>query len=172
MVGAAPVRLRLRRVCLRISRQPSLLLMRILVHPGSSSPAKRWHHSKWVEFIAAIRADGHSIDLVGGPAEIRYVQTIASAAKITATTDLALGELVRRIQAADAYIGHDSGPAHIAAGCGKLCLLLWWGDDEQLARWKPTGDVTIVRGPVVDGKNRVDTLTVQEALGAFRSWLL
>lgn len=74
-------------------------IRRIVIHPGAGQPVRRWPAERYAELAARLRAGG------------REVQVIADAAGD-------LDALLDALAGADAFIGNDSGPGHLAALLG------------------------------------------------------
>jgi len=89
-----------------------------------ANPAARWTTKMWTVdawrrltdlLIAKLDA---AVVLSGGPGDVPHIQSIAERSRnrpIIAAGRLGLAEAVALIEAADVYVGVDSGPMHIAA---------------------------------------------------------
>jgi ADP-heptose:LPS heptosyltransferase len=67
------------------------------------------------------------------------------AGRFLTLADLTLGQLAGLIGSADAYLGNDSGPTHLAAAIGVATVALFGPTDPDV--WGPRGErVTILRG--------------------------
>ena len=92
-----------------------------------ANPAARWETKYWTEEAWAELADlliertGAAVVFSGSPDDASHIRTIAERMKqrpIIAAGRLNLAEAVALIEAADVYVGVDSGPMHIAAFAG------------------------------------------------------
>jgi ADP-heptose:LPS heptosyltransferase len=64
---------------------------------------------------------------------------------------------------AEAFIGHDSGPLHLAAAAGVSCVGLF-GDINQPQRWHPPGS----RHRIIHRMSGLHSITVPEVVSAVR----
>ena len=117
----------------------------IVVHPGSGSLSKNWPADRWVELIRKL---GRSVRVLLGEAE----QEKMPAAKVKALAAVAtevrepkdLGGLLEGLIGTSAYLGHDSGPTHLAAMLGLPTLALFGPSDPAV--WAPLGPrVSVLR---------------------------
>ncbi len=89
-----------------------------------ANPAARWSTKMWTMDAWARLTDlfisklDSAVVLSGGPGDVPYIRSIAKRAQefpIIAAGKLGLAEAVALIEAANVYVGVDSGPMHIAA---------------------------------------------------------
>ncbi len=92
----------------------------VVVHPGSrSNPIKRWPLERFVELLDRLYGtDRIRVILVGGKDERDTTQylhrsIVAPSADLSGSTPLRT--LAALVDLADLYIGHDTGPTHVAA---------------------------------------------------------
>jgi heptosyltransferase III len=112
----------------------------VAVHPGSGSLAKNWPAEHAAAVIRGISAmPERSCLVVAGPADgamlDRLVPPLDPPTPIA--RDLPLAVLGALLERADAYLGNDSGPTHLAAMLGVPTLALFGPTDP--ARWAPRG---------------------------------
>ncbi len=115
---------------------------RILVHLEAGYPSKRWSRERYAELIAALCARGPQVVLVGiepdgfcqHPLLKDYQKRITD---LRGKTNLL--ELFAVIAESDLLIGNDSAPAHLAAGLGRPCVVLFSGANDP-TQWRPLGD--------------------------------
>lgn len=111
-----------------------------VIHPGARFSYKQWPSEKWAELVDRLqRESGIPVVLAGGPDDLATVAAItarAATAPITFTgrTLLEFAALCRR---AAAFIGNDSGPAHVAAAGGTRVVALFGPTDPAV--WGPWG---------------------------------
>lgn len=97
----------------------------ILMHPGSGSVHKNLPPLKWVELgkkLSKAFPDHEFITILGEAERERglseHLRMAWQHTSIQFWEDLSLVELAKRMTLAKAFIGHDSGIAHLAAACG------------------------------------------------------
>ena len=128
----------------------------VLLHPGSGSPTKNWPPDRWAALADRLVGTGRRVRLVAGEAEANLnvpghdVQRPAD-----------LSELLFLLRGAGGYVGHDTGPTHLAAAVGLPTLALFGPTDPLV--WQPLGP----RVAVLRHKNlaRLDVKEVAAALG-------
>jgi heptosyltransferase-1 len=103
-----------------------------------ANPAARWETKYWTVEAWAELADlliertGAAVVFPGSPDDASHIRTIAERMKqrpIIAAGKLNLAEAVALIEAADVYVGVDSGPMHIAAFAGTPVVALFGPTD-------------------------------------------
>ena len=116
----------------------------LVVHPGSGSPAKNWPADQWLDWIK--RQDRPIRVLVGEAERERLApETLAKFAGAAEVVEPAtLPTLVDTLTGVSGFVGHDSGPTHLAAMLGLPTLALFGPTDP--AAWSPLGPrVTVLR---------------------------
>jgi ADP-heptose:LPS heptosyltransferase len=110
----------------------------IVVHPGSGSAQKNWPAGRWAAWM---KQAGRPVRLLLGEVEMEKMP-----AKEMALLESAAGEvrrptnllaLLEGLSGASAYVGHDSGPTHLAAIIGLPTLALFGPTDPAV--WSPLG---------------------------------
>jgi len=103
-----------------------------------ANPAARWETKFWTVEAWAELADllieqaGAAVVLAGSPDDAAHILTISDRMKqkpVIAAGKLNLAEAVALIEAADVYVGVDSGPMHIAAFAGTPVVALFGPTD-------------------------------------------
>jgi ADP-heptose:LPS heptosyltransferase len=131
----------------------------VLLVPGASPgrPGKRWPVARFAEL--AMRLQSPPV-VLGGPAETPLAADILRARPdgldLTSRTSLAqIGALARRAEAA---VGNDTGPTHLAAAAGCPTLTVFGGDSDPA--------LAAPRGPVSAWVRQVplSALTVEQVL--------
>jgi heptosyltransferase-2 len=143
---------------------------RVLLHPaggvnaGMTLLAKRWPPERFAALVARLAAAGATPVLTGGPADRAAVDAVLAAlpAGTPPPADLA-GRLDLDGHAAlaaqcDLYIGHDSGPTHLAAAVGTPTVAIF-GPTDPAVYAPPGAHVRVVwRGarldPAIDLRRR------------------
>lgn len=122
----------------------------IALHPGSGSPRKNWGLENWTRLATGLqRESGAHLLIVAGEAEATVqaaLRTLMDSAgtKYTLADSLPLPELADRLAGCALFLGHDTGPAHLAAACGVPCVLVFGPTDPAV--WAPSGaHVRVVR---------------------------
>jgi ADP-heptose:LPS heptosyltransferase len=151
VVGADP-RFRLA----RLPRAPSPIQPwdgpTVILHPGASRSTKRWPLERWGELAARLGGAGARTVVVGDAAERAHLPRLGIDFDDRGFVDrvgaLDLISLAAAIAGADAFVGNDSFPFHVAAAAGVRSLVLV-GPGAQ--RWSayPVDHVTAVREPVL-----------------------
>jgi len=116
---------------------------KIIIHPGSGSPRKRWPLARFIKLADVLEKRGLQPHMICGPAESDLAGELRNqnrpAHHLSELTDLA-----DWLESAGAYIGNDSGISHLAAFLGLPSVVIFGPADP--VRWKPVGPrVEIVR---------------------------
>lgn len=112
----------------------------VIVHPGASTPLKRWPAERWGLVVEALRRDGLDVLLVGGPGEEALADEVASCASGARVLSPApsLGQLGALFESARFAVGMDSAPMHLATAVGAATVRLVGPADERV--FGPWGD--------------------------------
>lgn len=134
----------------------------VIFHPGSGSPAKNWPVARWIELIKDL---DRLVRILLGEVEMEKLASkdrtaLAGMAEVVEPPDL-LG-LHASLAGAGGFVGHDSGPSHLAAMLGLPTLALFGPTDPVV--WSPVGPhVTTLR------HEPLDQLGTAPVLAAWRS---
>jgi heptosyltransferase III len=112
----------------------------IAVHPGSGSPRKNWPPEPLALLLERLpAATGATPLLVAGPADDEAVSRLLACLSqpLPILRHVPLPVLAAVLGQADAYLGNDSGPTHLAAILGRPTLALFGPTDPAL--WAPRG---------------------------------
>lgn len=146
----------------------------ILIIPGSSTEHahRRWPPEKYAELAGRIAQRGVTPVLVGAAAERDAGNQIARAEprakNIVARTDLF--QVAALAEKANAAVGTDSGPMHIAAAAGCPCAVLFPHDaDIELLTPRGAGGVLTVIAPELADLPVSDVDRALGNLGAFQA---
>jgi ADP-heptose:LPS heptosyltransferase len=140
----------------------------VVIHPGAGAREKCWPLERFVELISQIRARGRNVRVLLGEVEAeRYSPTeidfITRAAGSVMRLDTPL-QLFEELTTADAFIGNDSGPGHLAGIIGVPTISIFRTTEPEV--WKPLGPrVTALSGDVTPK----DILTVLHSFPSFPS---
>lgn len=143
----------------------------IAINPGGKLPKNDWGDANWTKLLGSLshRHPGLALVVVGAPAERDRCQTLAASWEGQAIT--AAGTLLPRqsaavLRRAKAFLGHDSGPLHLAACVGTRSLGLF-GDNNPPRRWHPYGPDNCA----IHDLRGVEFITPDTVVGAFEKML-
>jgi ADP-heptose:LPS heptosyltransferase len=126
---------------------------RVLIHPGSSQPTRRWPVANFAELCSRLFRSGLAQPvLVEGPAEPGVAAEIRriSARPLLVLSQLKGIDLLAAVMAqCDLFVGHSSGPFHLAVLLGRPTVSLWGDTDPRL--WGPAWESerhVLVRSPL------------------------
>lgn len=110
----------------------------VVVHPGASTPARRWSPEDFAAVGDTIAAMGYRVVLTGDRGERAVTENVGRRMS-RAPLDLAgrtdLGALGALIQGARLVVSNDTGVAHMAVGVGTPSVVIFSASDP--ARWAP-----------------------------------
>ncbi len=124
----------------------------VCVLPGRRHPKSSWPDAHWVEVLRSLTERGRAVTLIGaGDDERRRCDALAAAAP--GVTNLCgavpIPGLIDVLRRSVAYVGADSGVAHLAAAIGTQVVVLRSGMTPN-GLWRPLGDrVTVLQQPVL-----------------------
>jgi ADP-heptose:LPS heptosyltransferase len=134
----------------------------LALHPGSGSEKKNWPEARWAELLQhLLRATNWRLLLVGGEAEGERLQRLAAAlmpTRVRVAQSLPLAELAYRLEQCAAFVGHDSGIAHLSAALGLPGLILWGNAAADI--WRPPHPNVII----LKGANGLPTISVDDVI--------
>jgi ADP-heptose:LPS heptosyltransferase len=111
-----------------------------VLHPGASSPTRRWPAARFAAVGDALAGDGLAVVVTGVPGE-RDVSAAVSAAMRAPAVDLTgatgLGGLAALLRDAAVLVGNDTGSAHVAAAVGAASVTVFLPGDP--VRWAHPG---------------------------------
>lgn len=142
---------------LRAARLPPPASAPVVLHPGSGSPRKCWPLRCWLELAAALVDRGQPPAIVLGPAEesLRW----PGDGEVHRPRDVLA--LAAHLEAAAAFVGHDSGVTHLVAALQVPTVAVFGPTDPVV--WAPGGDHVRVLGGCLAGP---PDATVAEVLAA------
>lgn len=103
---------------------------RVAWHPGSGSPGKIWPREKWRDVLRSLPS--HQLVVVSGPAEEPLEDFPADGILLRQVPPPVLAAVFTRCAL---FLGHDSGPAHVAAATGCPCVVVFGPTDPAI--WAP-----------------------------------
>lgn len=117
----------------------------VVVHPGTSAPARAYPEPLWAAAVHRLLADGWLVVLTGGPTDMPLTQRVAELARPTgsaALQDLAgrlnLAQLAAVLDRAEVTVVANTGPAHLSAAVGTPVVSLF-APVVRAVRWAPFG---------------------------------
>jgi ADP-heptose:LPS heptosyltransferase len=127
----------------------------VVLHVLSGHTQKNWQNQKFSHLVRYLGVKkGLAVVLIGTDRDKKIVDDVIAEADIHAVnlcgkTDLETVAGV--IKKASLFVGVDSGPAHIAAGCDVPAIILFSGKNDK-HQWAPRGDLVRILYPG-DGKD-------------------
>ncbi|CUU56220.1 ADP-heptose:LPS heptosyltransferase [Parafrankia irregularis] len=150
----------------------------LVLHPGTSVPARRWEPSRFAALAAALAGNGHRVAVTGAADETALTAHVAGAVgrDLGGATDLVT--LAGVLAGARAIVIGNTGPAHLAAAVGTPVISLF-APTVPAERWAPYADRGVVLGDLdidcagcrarrcpVPGHPCLSTVTVSDVLAA------
>jgi len=111
----------------------------VVLHPGTSVPARAWPPESYRRACALLAAAGHRVVVTGSPDErdlAAYVVGDSGAQDLSGGTDLR--DLAGVLASARAVVVGNTGPAHLAAAVGTPVVSLF-APTVPAVRWAPYG---------------------------------
>ena len=118
----------------------------VVLHPGTSVPARAWPADRFREACALLVSEGHRVVVTGSPAErglTAYARGVSGAEDLGGHTDLA--GLARVLAHAQVVVVGNTGPAHLAAAVGTPVVSLF-APTVPAAQWAPYGVPRVLLG--------------------------
>jgi heptosyltransferase-3 len=143
----------------------------IAIHVGGKTAEKDWGENNWRKLLRTVSEShrGYGLLLVGAPDDEERYRQIApewSSPVIDACGMLTPRQCAAALRHARLFVGHDSGPLHLASISGVACVGLF-GSFNSPRKWHPyIGTHRIIHR--VDGISRI---SVEEVADALRSLL-
>lgn len=141
----------------------------LAINMGGKLAKNDWGAGRWQALAAALaRSHGdHALLVVGGPEDAPRAADLA--ARWPSPVVDACGRASPRVSAAAlsqarCFVGHDSGPLHLAASVGVACVGLY-GDHHEPRKWHPRGP----RHRILHDMRGVQAITVEQVVHAVRS---
>jgi ADP-heptose:LPS heptosyltransferase len=117
----------------------------VVLHPGTSVPARAWPAERFAETARELSAAGKRVVVTGAPSERRLTKRVAAdaATDLGGRTDLA--QLAAVLAGAQAVVVGNTGPAHLAAAVGTPVVSLF-APTVPAVRWAPYGIPHVLLG--------------------------
>jgi ADP-heptose:LPS heptosyltransferase len=100
-----------------------------VLHPGATSPRRRWPAARFAEVGDALAQEGLQIVVTGTQPEREVVTTVRErmrAPALEAVATLSLGGLCGLLAAASVLVSNDTGPLHLANAVGTPTVGIFW----------------------------------------------
>jgi ADP-heptose:LPS heptosyltransferase len=122
----------------------------LVVHPGTSAPARAYPVESWRAVVAALTARGRHVLVTGSRGEAALTAEVADAAVVPGHARdcgglFDLDQLAATLRSAAAAIVANTGPAHLAAAVGTPVVSLF-APVVPASRWAPYGVPTVLLG--------------------------
>ena len=108
-----------------ISRSPKQLKDAVVIGPGAQWETKRWPIERHIELCQALRARGVHVMACGSPDESTLLERLSRDGGVDVLPHVTLELLPALLSSVRAFIGHDSGPMHIARALGTPTIALF-----------------------------------------------
>ena len=132
----------------------------VAIHPGSGSPKKNWPPENFVKLAERLNESGQKYFMIFGEADAATAGLIRR--RMPGVVELSgstLVEVASVLSACRAFIGNDSGVAHIAAALGLRTIVMFGPSDAD--RWGPRGShVRLIKAP----GGRLDLISMTDVL--------
>ncbi|MFG1185640.1 glycosyltransferase family 9 protein [Xanthobacter aminoxidans] len=138
----------------------------IAINMGGKAAQKDWGVDNWRSLLGEIsqKHPGHGLLVVGAAEDSARVDAIRDVWRgplIDACGALAPRESAAAMQTAQLFIGHDSGPLHLASAAGVPCIGLF-GDFNRPRKWHPY----VGRNRTIHDMRGVRAITVDQVVAA------
>jgi ADP-heptose:LPS heptosyltransferase len=117
----------------------------VVLHPGTSVPARAWPAHRWREACALLTAQGWRVVVTGTEAEAGLTASVAATQAVDLGGRTTLPELAAVLDRADVVVAGNTGPAHLAAAVGTPVVSLF-APTVPASRWAPWGVDTVLLG--------------------------
>jgi ADP-heptose:LPS heptosyltransferase len=117
----------------------------VVVHPGTSVPARQWPPPRCAQAVTALAQAGHRVIVTGAPHERDLTACVAGDTGIDLGGRTDLRTLAAVLEGARAVVVGNTGPAHLAAAVGTPVVSLF-APVVPAARWAPYGVPTVLLG--------------------------
>ncbi|MFB9624040.1 glycosyltransferase family 9 protein [Nonomuraea helvata] len=115
----------------------------VVVHPGTSAPARTWPADRHRQTVRELVEDGHQVVVTGTERDLTAYVAGDLAADLGGVTTFA--QLAAVIERAGVLVAGNTGPAHLAAAVGTPVVSLF-APVVPAARWAPYGVPTVLLG--------------------------
>jgi ADP-heptose:LPS heptosyltransferase len=117
----------------------------VVVHPGTSVPARAWPPRRCAEAVRGLAAAGHQVVVTGHRSEKDLTAYVAGRSGLDLGGRTSLAKLAAVLSGAAAVVAGNTGPAHLAAAVGTPVVSLF-APTVPAARWAPYGVPVVLLG--------------------------
>ncbi len=119
----------------------------VVIHPGVAKgfEYKRWPIEHFVELARHVAHTTAPVHILLGPSESGYAKHFTHIPHVTIQQNLDGRRLIEQLQCASAFIGNDSGPAHVASFYGVPTITLIGPADPQRSAPRATRTIPIYK---------------------------
>ena len=159
----------------------------IVCSTGAALGVQDWGAENWLAMIEklTLKADGYGLVVVGAGSEYERSETMRTrwhGPSVNLCGRLSIRETAAVMKHAEVYLGHDSGPMHLAAAAGVPCVAIFTARN-QAGNWFPYGnqhkvifhDVPCAGCKLLEctvhAKRCITSIAVAEVLGAVEDLL-
>jgi ADP-heptose:LPS heptosyltransferase len=109
----------------------------VVLHPGTSVPARAWPVHRFTEAARLLTGRGHRVVVTGAPSEQALTaEVVADTPALDLGGRTSLAGLAAVLEAADVVVVGNTGPAHLAAAVGTAVVSLF-APTVPAVRWAP-----------------------------------
>jgi ADP-heptose:LPS heptosyltransferase len=108
----------------------------VVLHPGTSVPARAWPAERFRETCRLLAVRGYRVVVTGAPDESDLTAYVAGDDGLDRGAGTSFAELARTLAGADAVVVGNTGPAHLAAAVGAPVVSLF-APTVPAVRWAP-----------------------------------
>ncbi|MDQ4085798.1 MAG: glycosyltransferase family 9 protein [Actinomycetota bacterium] len=117
----------------------------VVLHPGTSVPARAWPAARYAETARHLTAEGHRVVVTGAPSESSLTAEAAADVAVDLGGHTDLRQLAAVLAGAGAVVVGNTGPAHLAAAVGTPVVSLF-APTVPAVRWAPYGVPHVLLG--------------------------
>ena len=117
----------------------------VVLHPGTSVPARAWPADHFRRSAELLAESGRRVVVTGSPDERSLTAYVAGSAATDLGGRLDLATLAAVLRDADAVVVANTGPAHLAAAVGTPVVSLF-APTVPAVRWAPQGAPVVLLG--------------------------
>ncbi|MEV4257906.1 glycosyltransferase family 9 protein [Spirillospora sp. NPDC049652] len=117
----------------------------VVVHPGTSVPARAWPPHRHAEAVRLLAESGRRVVVTGDRGEKALTAEVAGDHALDIGGRTGFAELAAVLAGADAVVVGNTGPAHLAAAVGTPIVSLF-APTVPAARWAPYAVRTVLLG--------------------------
>ncbi|MBP2703066.1 glycosyltransferase family 9 protein [Microbispora sp. RL4-1S] len=117
----------------------------VVVHPGTTAPARAWPPERWIEAVEELIEAGERVVVTGGLGERDLTATVGGPKALDLGGQTTFAELAAVLAGASVVVAANTGPAHLAAAVGTPVVSLF-APVVPAARWAPYGVPSVLLG--------------------------